>query len=99
MDTGAGVSIVLGKKFYNKLKSKPTSRNISLCCTPELEPNLGIYVAGPFNISVGQRTHQVDQYVAPIKDWMQLGMDILRNRKVSWTLSTVSSPCVGKISR
>lgn len=99
VDTWAGVSIVLGKKFYNKLKSKPPSRNISLCCKPEFEPNLGVYVAGPFNISVGQHTHQVDQYVAHIKDWMQLGMDILRNRKVSWTWSTVSSPCVGKISR
>lgn len=27
---------------------------------------------------MGQHTHQVDQYVAPIKDWMHLGMDIVR---------------------
>lgn len=56
VDTWAGVSIVLGKKFYNKLKSKPPSRNISLCCKPKLEPNLGDTCCWPIQHQCGS-TH------------------------------------------
>lgn len=56
VDTWAGVSIVLGKKFYNKLKSKPLSRNISLCCKPKLEPNLGDTCCWPIQHQCGS-TH------------------------------------------
>lgn len=39
--------------------------------------NLQRFVAGPFDLRVGQHTHQIDLYVAPLKDRMLLGMDIL----------------------
>lgn len=62
-----------------------------------MSPINGIYVTSLFNISLGQQTHKVDQFVAP-----QQGLDGVGNEYLegsSWTRSTVSSPYVMKISR
>lgn len=95
VDTWAGVSIVLGKKFYNKLKSKPPSRNISLCCNPELEPNLGDICCWHIKHQCGS-THTSGWSICSPHQ----GLDAFGNgyRKASWTWSKVSSACVGKIS-
>ena len=43
------------------------------------------FLAGPFDVKVGQSTHQIDLYVAHLKDSMLLGMDFLRYRaKLDW---------------
>lgn len=87
VDTWAEVS-VLGRKFYNKLECKPPSRNISLCYKPEVEPTNELrekFDAGTFDISMGQHTHLVDQYVAPFRDSMLLGIGMLKDHKSSWT--------------
>ena len=36
------------------------------------------FIAGPFDVKVEQNVHQVDLYVAPLKDSMLLGMDFHR---------------------
>ena len=37
------------------------------------------FVAGPFDVRVGRRTHRMDLYVAQLKDPMLLGMNFLHD--------------------
>ena len=71
VDTGAEVS-VLGRKFYDNLESKPPIKRQVTLLQAGNEAHLQKFVAGPFDLGVGQHTHQVDLYVAPLKDRMLL---------------------------
>ena len=55
------------------------------------------FIAGPFDVKAGQNVHQMDLYVAPLKDSMLLGMDFLRDCRAkldldAWTLCLGSEP-------
>ena len=44
------------------------------------------FVAGPFDVRVGRRTHRMELYAAPLKDPMLLGMDFLHACKAKLDL-------------
>lgn len=78
VDTGAEVS-VLGKMFYDQLEQNPPVKRQVTLLQAGHGARLKGFVAGPFDFRVGRHTHRVDLYVAPLKDQMLLGMDIMRD--------------------
>ena len=61
---------VLGTEMYNWLQEKPpVSRPVTMMQAGD-GGHLKGFIAGPFDNKAGQSTHQVNQYVAPLKDSM-----------------------------
>ena len=52
------------------------------------------FIAGPFDVKAGQNVHQVDLYVAPLKDSMLLGKDFLRDHRAKLNLDA-GTLCLG----
>ena len=52
-------------------------------------------ITGPFDVKAGQSARQMDLYVAPLKDSMLLGMDILRDHKAKLDLDA-GTLCLGE---
>lgn len=40
------------------------------------------FIAGPFSIHIRPHLYEADLRVAPLKDWMLLGLDVLSNQRV-----------------
>ena len=69
VDTGAEVT-VLGKEVNNRLQEKPPVRRPVTMMQAGDGGHLKGFIAGLFDIKAGQSTHQVYQYVAPLKNSM-----------------------------
>ena len=55
---------VLGMEVYNRLREKPPIRKRVTMMLAWDGAHLKGFIAGPFNVKVGQSTHQVDLYTA-----------------------------------
>lgn len=40
------------------------------------------FIVGPFSIHIRPHLYEADLRVAPLKDWMLLGLDVLSNQRV-----------------
>lgn len=85
VDTGAEVS-VLGTERYNSLERKPPIKKHIILMQPGAGTRLEGFIAGPFSTQVGENVHNVDSYVAPLKDPMLLRVVLLRERKAKLDL-------------
>ena len=52
------------------------------------------FIAGYFDVKAGQNIHQVDLYLAPLKDSMLLKMDFLRDHRAKFDLDA-GTLCLG----
>ena len=52
------------------------------------------FITGPFDVKAVQNVHQVDLYVAPLKDSMLLGMDFLWDHRAELDLDA-GTLCLG----
>lgn len=48
------------------------------------------FIAGPFSIRIGPHLHEADFQVAPLKERMLLGLDVLSIKKIQLNLDSVS---------
>lgn len=74
VDTGVEVSM-LGMEQYYSLGFKPLVKREVTLLQGGTGAQLSGFIAGPFSIQVGENVHEVDLYVAPLKDPMLLRLD------------------------
>ena len=74
VDTGAEVT-VLGTEVHDRLEEKPPVRRLVTMLQARDGALLKGFIAGPFDVKAGQNVHQVDLYVAHLKDSMLLGIN------------------------
>ena len=74
MDTGAEVT-VLGAEVYNQVQVKPPVRKQVAMLQAWDGSRLKAFIAGRFDVKAGKSARQVDLCVAPLKDFMLLGME------------------------
>jgi hypothetical protein len=76
VDTAAEVTII-SDKLYESLPSKPTIKRHTMMHGAGRDMKMKTFIIGPVNIGIGSRIYPSDIYVAPIDDYMLLGLDFL----------------------
>ena len=93
MDTGAKVTVP-GTEVYNLLQEKPPRQQASdYVASWGWRPPEGFH-SWPFDVKAAQNVHQVDLYVALLKDSMLLGMDFLWDHRAELDL-IAGTLCLG----
>jgi hypothetical protein len=76
VDTETEVTTI-SDKLYESLPSKPKSKRHTMMHGAGRDMKMKTFIIVPVNIGIGSRIYPSDIYVAPIDDYMLLGLDFL----------------------